>query len=416
MNLSNPFSFVDTSDINSGAMFENSLYLQPHPLTAAYATTLKRGPSLYPTAADFLKQHIPSPLHIPTASTKNAQQPPIFPTNKSGNKRTRSPSVQPVMSPLGVDTINHLIQEQNLKKRRLARKAELARLSRRRKKERLDVLEKENVTLMAEIDRLRQQHQRDQDLIKAQAQQLQGMSWSRTSRTQSSTMPSQEPYLDKAVGSVVQNMVDDMICFDRVGSSGSLSSFDSSPDCSPPSTPNWDPDTPDVSPSSPVLEIFPELPEFKKQPLHQIPGLRPTPQSVQGTIGILKSHLQATEAYNAGIPNTTPVEVKFLKWVFSQKQKFYDAKDGLWCALFEEELACSPGQLFRLQKLCGNADADQNVELEQLFQKLKAAILAQDDMRQANVLELQAVLSKSQVKTLATWIKRFGSVCVKINI
>ena len=64
-----------------------------------------------------------------------------------------------------LETDPQALLEQSVKKKRLARKAELARLSRRRKKVRLTDLEEENKALQAEIDRLTQLRIRDQALL-----------------------------------------------------------------------------------------------------------------------------------------------------------------------------------------------------------------------------------------------------------
>jgi hypothetical protein len=63
------------------------------------------------------------------------------------------------------DAIRHLLNEQNIKKQRLARKAELARLSRRRKKMKLSDLEDENRLLKNEISRLQALRAHDQELL-----------------------------------------------------------------------------------------------------------------------------------------------------------------------------------------------------------------------------------------------------------
>jgi len=65
-------------------------------------------------------------------------------------------------TPLGITpgTIQELLQEQDLKKKRLARKAELARLSRRKKKVRMVDLEDEVAKYKAELDRLKEENKR----------------------------------------------------------------------------------------------------------------------------------------------------------------------------------------------------------------------------------------------------------------
>eukprot|EP00475_Leptophrys_vorax_P032962 TRINITY_DN5147_c0_g1_i1.p2 TRINITY_DN5147_c0_g1~~TRINITY_DN5147_c0_g1_i1.p2 ORF type:complete len:349 (-),score=86.73 TRINITY_DN5147_c0_g1_i1:1223-2269(-) len=80
------------------------------------------------------------------------------PPRSARSSRASSVDGDAVGGNIDSSTIQHLIEEQNLKKQRLARKAELARITRKRKKERLGELEVEVKRLKSEIDVLRKRN------------------------------------------------------------------------------------------------------------------------------------------------------------------------------------------------------------------------------------------------------------------
>lgn len=424
MNLSgSPFGLLDMTD--PSLLLENSLFMAQHTFQKAFP--LKQPSTLFPHP-NFLKAQT-FPTSVSTAAAQNLS-PNLSAKQPVSNKRPRPTAVNSVMRPTAVnsvmpncnmaaDTIHHLIQEQNLKKRRLARKAELARLSRRRKKERLSVLEDENKVLLEEIARLKQQHQDDQKKIQEQAKQLQAMGSRPTSpqpfqldSSQDSKPHDSKPFQgsslsrSSSIEANMNNIVDDMICFDRLCSDSS----DVQSDNSTPDTPNseWS------APTSPDISSV----QVKSEPADNIAAQKQQGMSLQNIIASLRSLLGAADADTSMLSAYSPVQIDFLKWVFCQKEQFYEAKDGLWRSIFEEELSCSHEQLVRLNEARAQAVHTKEAvgQLEQVLLDLQRSLLSQSSACQANIEQLCTILSESQMKNLLSWIERFGGVCLKIKV
>jgi hypothetical protein len=119
---------------------------------------------------------VPAVLPVPLASNsqpKNELQPPAAPKKekRTTGKKRKSPPTEKV-SPENSDMDDDLIaaegdgdDEHNAKRRRLTRKAELARISRRRKKERMVELQADNEKLRRELSAARTQRVADLERI-----------------------------------------------------------------------------------------------------------------------------------------------------------------------------------------------------------------------------------------------------------
>lgn len=400
MNLSgSPFGLLDVTD--PSVLLENSLFLAQHPFQKAF--TLKQPSTLYPHPNSLKAANFPNSMPLAAGQHISSE---LSTKQPSSNKRPRPTAVNSVMPSrnMAADTIHHLIQEQNLKKRRLARKAELARLSRRRKKERLSELEEENKVLLGEIARLKQQHQDDQKKIKEQAKRLQTMQSRAVNRQPLHLRSYHDTTTDTSAN--VNNIVDDMICFDRLCSDSS----DVQSDNSTPGTPNseWS------GPTSPDISSV----QVKNEPADNVPAHKESVMSLHDITTSLRSMLAATSADTSMLSAYSRVQLDFLKWVFDQKEQFYEAKDGLWRSIFEEELSCSREQLTRLHEVrayAANTKAEVS-ELEQVLNDLQRSLQSQSSASQAHIGQLCTILSESQMKHLLTWIGRYGGVCLKIKV
>lgn len=333
---------------------------------------------------------------------KKPQPQPQKKTSLISKKRTREQMEQPGAS----QAIQQLIAEQNLKKKRLARKAELARLSRARKKERLTELEDENRSLLAEIARLKKARQEDQNQIRI----LSEVQYSRSST-------------DDCDRSILNGHLR--------GSCDSLSnSTGSTPNSTCPNSPASDlpasmlPLSPStmsgdsfLSDSSFFLDVGPEWPPNALSPLTK-PSPVPKQNVVEDLLGALKQQLTTLESSTSQCSTFTPLQTRFLKWALTQKKQFYESQDGLWTSLFQQELKCSASQVEQLFNVRDNVQAvDSNMSrLQDVLEMLKTLLDAQRDAGNVHLESMTDILSKTQLETLFEWINRFGQVCIKINV
>jgi len=263
-----------------------------------------------------------------------------------------------------------VLQEQNIKRKRLARKAELARLSRRRKKDRLSDLEEENKLLQDEIARLNEFRQQDQvRLLRLQQERI------------------QEPYHGLKNSSSRQSLT-----ADDCNSDSSLS----------PQTPKAD----DFSSSSLNVSSF-RLPSQALVYNNSSNANSPS----NDLIAFIKAQVSTAESAVVQETSTqfTPLQANFLEWIFSQQESFYEDPEGLWTSLFTLHLAVTPTQLARLHDTRARFKivAANTQELENLLDKLK--VLIRGGSTAANMIELTKILSPAQASALSTWIQRFSN-------
>jgi hypothetical protein len=345
----------------------------------------------------------------------------------------------PTGSAIPQETIQHLLHEQNLKKQRLARKAELARLSRRRKKARLSELEQENKLLRDEIEHLKRLRAQDQQRIAA----LLNAASTATQVPQNNTLPDANdgPHRSKSELSLPMEVVDRMVCFDKCALPACNSPKSSDSSSTHPLSPMSAPHTPEIPALEPASVALPtdntvvfqpvvaESPVMVKQQVQSQPwGGMQSPsdvpknlkQIIEDLLHALKQHLATASAkMNAAqLSSSTPLQASFLKWIFNQKDSFYEAHDGLWTSLFAGDLGCTPAQLQALKNTRDSVKSGAlgTAQLQEILNKLKLVIQTQSSANQVTMEQLNPILTPQQLEALFGWIQRFGAICIKINI
>mmetsp|Transcript_10318 Transcript_10318/g.19793 ORF Transcript_10318/g.19793 Transcript_10318/m.19793 type:complete len:336 (-) Transcript_10318:314-1321(-) len=234
-----------------------------------------------------------------------------------------------------------LIEEQNLQKQRLLRKAEQARLSRKRKKMRMQELEKESDFLRQEVKRLKSALSAKESKIAAMAS--------------ATTVPVVADSEHKEMFEQLQLIVD----------SG----------------------------------------KTEQVPMH-----------VENMLRSFKSGMPDAEKYLETIATrvSPSLPVRFLQWILTKHDSFYEDKSGLWHSLFSEETGLSSEQLEEVKKLretCTDTPFNKNALIEQLTKHLKEQQTHQSQMLQ----KLSGILKPDQLAKFLLWVRKHGEVCIKIR-
>jgi len=284
------------------------------------------------------------------------------------------PTTQPKTLPTSVSMdnidIKHLLDEQELKRRRLARKAELARLSRRKKKVRMGDLE-------AEVERL------NQELENAQA---------RASAT-TSRGENKQPVAHQPARSMLPSADDESL---------------------------------NVSVSAHQLAMAASNPA---QAAH-LPVLS---NKLLSTL-TMRSHTLDTLNDASAKLTASSVSVRFLEWLLSQPDKFYMDPSGLWNDTFRQHVSASEEQLQALLmlrvELMKQKQMEQGISarvqnllasglsssLLEAHQQLGAVLSMQQKHQTQNLAALHSFFSPSQFARFFDFAERFGPVLIKVNL
>uniref|UniRef100_A0A7S0DP25 BZIP domain-containing protein n=1 Tax=Amorphochlora amoebiformis TaxID=1561963 RepID=A0A7S0DP25_9EUKA len=236
-----------------------------------------------------------------------------------------------------------LIEEQNLQKQRLLRKAEQARLSRKRKKMRMQELEKES-------DNLRNENKRLKTLLAAQKNKIAAMNAAEAfNKSLNCQAQEREMYqkLREAVDSGESKVV-----------SGQLE------------------------------HIFKS---FKDG--------RPNAEKY-------------LENFATRISPSLPV--RFLRWILSKQDSFYEDKNGLWKALFSDEAELTAEQIKEMKKLraeCASCPMGKAEIMEQIRTYMQNQLEYQDKI----LGKLGKIMQPEQMGKFLLWIEKHGEVCIKIR-
>ena len=337
-----------------------------------------------------------SPSDPPTPSSCG----PIFSSLKlSAKVEVPSPMSTPLsgslpdpsdeLPPSGVDsdTIRELLKEQGVKKLRLARKAELARVSRKRKKSRLCELEVEVAELKEELERecklrkaaqdsliVAQQHAR---LAQASAPVVPEVMDLSHAQAQAQPRP-QIQLANNAAGGEVALAEEVKLLHEAIRCSLSALSVSG------------------VSTFHEQVRLVSELVNTLKK--HQGNALAQT------------KHLQKSL--------TAPLPLRFLEWALSQKDHFYEDNSGLWNSLFVREVGLVPEQLSALMSLRPAVQMQRSsaLDVQTAFAKLTTSLHAHASQGVGSVDKFVSLLTPEQLCKFFTWVDTYGSVCIQINI
>jgi len=281
----------------------------------------------------------------------------------------------PAMStlPLDPDTFRELVREQNMKKARLARKAELARMSRRRKKGRLSDLEVEVNNLKADLERERKARKAAQEQLAAASQSF-------------GRQLAQQPQV--------------VAC--------------------PPI-----PEAPSAVPTETAL-----LDEWKKLSEHLRKTLveaATSPQALQDAARLLtemasnvkrRSAVPSTQVASMQSQMTQPLPLRFLEWVMNQKEHFYQDQSGLWQSLFHREMGLSPDQVASVLSLRAAVQTQRAsaMEIQASYTSLASNLQAYGVQSGCNLDKFVSLLTPEQLCKFFSWVDNYGSVVVQINV
>lgn len=251
--------------------------------------------------------------------------------------------------------LQELLEEADLKRKRLARKAELARLSRKRKKTKVSELEQEVQQLKTELERER-----------TKVMELENKRLKQLINTASSQQGNQgAANLDQRLQSKFKS-----ICQLHT------------------SEPTADKKTVDL-----VIQDFLDTHASKNA------GKAVHVAGFENSLG-------------------SCVVSSFLRWVMNQNDKFYLDPSGLWFSLFTQDLKCSPAQIQKLmgfrEKMKGKLQ-EWN-EAAAAFKKLCPLLRSYYGESAETLNSFVQLLEPSQVVNFFKWVEKFGEVCVKIKV
>jgi len=108
--------------------------------------------------------------------------------------------------------------------------------------------------------------------------------------------------------------------------------------------------------------------------------------------------------------------LRFVQWIMNQSDKFYDDPAGLWYSLFSQEVGASATQLAQLLDLRKEFAQKQVISgpdvVSQAFDALRKAM--DDSSRMMGAFA--QIFSPAQLVQFFQWVERFGPVCIKINL
>eukprot|EP00456_Euglypha_rotunda_P010315 TRINITY_DN12570_c0_g1_i7.p1 TRINITY_DN12570_c0_g1~~TRINITY_DN12570_c0_g1_i7.p1 ORF type:complete len:365 (-),score=13.33 TRINITY_DN12570_c0_g1_i7:65-1009(-) len=280
---------------------------------------------------------------------------PIFPISQSqpeplGNSSKRKASSQPIAHP---EVVHSLLKDQKVKKDRLARKAELARESRKRKKTRLEELERQVSELQTELARSREETK----ILSAKNLAL-------TLESKCKTTPEVEKSTDKAIEDF-------------------LAQVKTNPQC-------------DSSIEQPISEVSLA---HKRQINSMETSIRSLEQSLTPCLGL-----------------------QFLEWALtSERDQFYEEKDGLFLSLFRDQLGASQKQIELLLTLRREMQKEESRKKDQAllesFRALKSNFLVRGVLKQQEIFDrLRSIFTPSQLAAYFQYVKQYGHVLIKVPV
>jgi len=133
---------------------------------------------------------------------------------------------------------------------------------------------------------------------------------------------------------------------------------------------------------------------------------------------------------------TPCMPVRVLRWAMSQSDKFYADPNGLWASLLKQECGVTPQQMVALDELraafktaaskqqcslstlytASPATTDPAADTQQLLASLLQSHRSQVDSNQECFRSFSTILSGEQMMKFLSWVDRYGSVVVRINV
>jgi len=276
------------------------------------------------------------------------------------------------------DGIGNLLDEVESKKKRLARKAELARMSRKRKKTRMGDLEAEVQRLQQEIQTLKKQKNANNN--------NNGYTHMMNMRNSNSNtaVNSNDEVTENTISAAIDNVINTYYNGDMVnttGTSGDDSNEESVSKC---------------------------IDDFVLQHTSYI-------QNGDRYLHEIQQHIQPI------------IPLDFLTWIcctHDENQYQYNMmKNGtngnannntIWYSLFVEELGLDDEQMKDLLsvKTTIKKQSKLSVEIQKAYQKLSQHLSKQFKQRIENMEKIRSILSPKQFACYLDWVQKYGNVCL----
>ena len=331
--------------------------------------------------------------------------------------------------------LDELLSERQQKKQRLARKAELARVSRQQKKCRLDFLEKENVDLMNELEIIKN----ERNMYRQQLEQLQlqhnlnqsMQSTSIQSPTQSQhnnnqIYPNHIQYKQENNQQTDNDSMNMLTCntptLPTVLSSPSpshthsTSSNDVQLNSHTASTLHGTNNT--INPLTDTQSLFNAFNEFgvishtstNEQYIHE--QLLTILQQHKQWMSNGKQYIHDASNYIAPL-----LPIRFFYWLCSHSDQFYNDSDGLWHDLLSTEMQCTEPQINNIYLLRDRVKKHASVarQMDQTYMKL--CDLQESHYKNASDMleQLRSILTPIQIGKYSAWASNYAKVCIKIK-
>lgn len=275
-------------------------------------------------------------------------------SERSGNRKRDRQERDQELTAVSNPPLEELLEEADLKRKRLARKAELARLSRKRKKTRVSELESEVAQLKEELSRERAKvTELENERLKRMISSSQGENSSTNldDRLKAKFLELCQVPLEKASANpaVVQTAVQDFV--DAYKSKSACNGL-------------------------------------------QMAGFEKSFSSCVATNFVRWVLNQGDRFYNVENPS------------------------GLWSSLFKSDLGCSPEQLQKFLDLRTNIQGKLREwsEVETAFRKLSPLMRSYFNESAATLESFVSLMTPAQSVQFFQWVDKFGEVCVKINV
>jgi len=137
-----------------------------------------------------------------------------------------------------------------------------------------------------------------------------------------------------------------------------------------------------------------------------------------------KAQATTAEAHVRCIENNimpcTPL--RFLDWVLTQRDAFYEDESGLFYSLFRDEMKATPEQLqqvLELKKIMIERGADKVKDqvLVSAFRAFDQLLRVKGSLSQPEYFErLRSIFTPKQLAIYFKWVQKFGPICVKIHV
>lgn len=289
----------------------------------------------------------------------------------AGTGATPKPGALP--STISAEKLDELLQEKNMKEERLARKAQLARLNRRRKKAAMDELQAEVNQLREELARVRKRQRVES------VQPLSASSPATEGNTENVAVPSVSPVNADEKQRVQQRMTEVAKQARRIK--------DAEDEESPPA---WLPQA-RASLCDDVKDVVARLRALEQGKLELVKGL--------------------DTVFESG-----SMELQFIRWMLSRDdEQFYDDRTGMWQALFRDHIGLNDEQMEALSAIrpTMRAQRDQDARVRKAMQQLVAALQPSLELANTSMNRLTSVLEPHQLARYFAWV-RDNQLCVRM--